>query len=359
MAEKVIINDQVIDKVLHKGYTVDEALAEMYEGIIADKVKDRAIFGKMTPTQIALADAGITKKSTLRDMATYTTQEGGEWLFPATVESTLHEFVQRNQILQYMVKSEDTVNTMVTQSTFLDMRNPENKKNAKLARVSEGADLPLAVLTLGQSAITLHKYGRAVEQTYEAAMMMRVDMFTKTLEYIAQDVTDQEVEEAARICLVGDGNKNPAKSLLTTKTKDVVAASELTDALFQYWFETGLIPTTIVAGPEMFKSLSALVYDSKMESGASNRLTLNTPQIPVSNLNLICARNPLKVSDDNVALILNDQMSLTKHTFAGSLIQEMSQNIRNQTKLGTISEITGFSKNMPDGVMVITSGKGM
>lgn len=356
MAGKVIVNDKVVDKVFATGVTVNEALADIYAGEIADKRKANDVFNKMTPMQIALYDAGITKRSTIRDMATYTTQGGNEWLFPAFVETRLTEInALDNNILNYLVKSEVNVNNMVTQSAYLDMTDPENQKNTKLARVTEGADLPLATIRLGESAIQLHKYGRAVQQTYEAAMTMRVDLFTKTIDMIANDVNNQKVEEAARVALAGDGNKNPATKLIATATKDKVTPEELKKALRMYYIATGMAPTTIIAGEEMFASLDDILYPTDQAPGVSAKFALSTPQMPMQDIKLILARNPLKVGSKNVAIILNSEFSLTKHTLAGSLIREMSQNIRNQTKLGTISEITGFSKNLPDGVMYIES----
>lgn len=355
MAGKVIVNDNVIEKVFSNGYTVNEALAEIYNGEIQDKIKNNSQFSKMTPMQIALYDAGITKKNTIQDMV-MTTQGGNEWLFPAYVETRLTEInAMDNNILRYLVKSETNVNSMVTQSAYLDMNDPDNQKNVKLARVAEGSDLPLATIKLGESAIQLHKYGRAVEQTYEAAMTMRVDLFTKTIDFIANDVTNQKVEAAARVALNGDGNNNAAKKLATTTTKDTVTADELGKALLDYYIMTGMVATTIIAGKEMYASMYKMLYPTDQAAGASIKAVLNTPQVPTQNINLILARNDLKVGSKNVAVILNDEFSLTKHTLAGSLIREMSQNIRNQTKLGTISEITGFSKNLPDGVMYIES----
>lgn len=355
MAGKVIVNDNVVDKVFATGVSVNEALAEIYNGEIQDKIKDNALFGKMTPMQIALYDAGITKKSTISDMV-MTTQGGNEWLFPAFVETRLAEInAMDNNILRYLVKSETTVNTMVTQSAYLDMTDPENQKNAKLARVAQGSDLPLATIRLGENAIQLHKYGRAVEQTYEAAMTMRVDLFSKNIDMIANDVTNQKVEEAARVALVGDGNNNAAQKLMATTAKDTVSAEELGKALLDYYIMTGMVATTIIAGKELYASMYKMLYPTDQAAGASIKAILNTPQVPTQNINLILARNDLKVGAKNVALILNDEFSLTKHTLAGSMIREMSQNIRNQTKLGTISEITGFSKNLPDGVMYIES----
>ncbi len=357
MANKIIITDEIMDDVW-SGKGVNDALREKYYGEIQDKINSNAFFKNMSPMQMALYDAGVTKNTRIGDvmnMGTISTQEAGEWLLPAYIDTRLREVIEKNDILKYLVKSTVNAPTMVTQSAYLDMTDPENAKNAKKSRVAEGADLPLAKLKIGETAISLHKYGRAVQQTYEAAKLMTVDMFTKTLDMIANDVTNQEVEEAARVALEGDGNNNPADVLITTKAKDIVTAEELADALLDYWYKTGMAATTIVCGKEMYKNMYKMVYDVNQIFGVNSKFAMNTPQLPGATLNLICTKSDLKSGANNVALVLNNEMSLTKHVLNGSMIREYNKNIRNQTNLGTISEITGFSKNLPDGVMMIKS----
>ena len=46
-----------------------------------------------------------------------------------------------------------------------------------MKRITEAAELPTAKLKLGESAINIYKYGRAIEASYEALRRMTLDVF--------------------------------------------------------------------------------------------------------------------------------------------------------------------------------------
>ena len=354
MANKIIITDKVMDSVLNGTASVNESLAKEYYGEIQDRKKqNEALFGNMTPVQMAYFDAGINKKTMLGDImnqGTITTQGAGDWLLPTLIDTTLKENVQSDNILPYIVSSTQTESARNVDVAYLDMTDEKNKDNTKKSRVAEGADLPLAKIAIGEQSIRLFKHGRAVEQTYEAMREMRVDMLQKTLGFIAKDVANQESLEAALVALNGDGNKNPAVKLGETGSAGVISQAELIDYLIDYIEATGMAATTIIANKKVYKQLVKMVYDSNTAFGANAKFTINAPQISGGNLNVILSDIP-QVGSKDIGIVLNKDMSLTKHILNGSNISEYASNIRNQTKLGTISEIAGFSKSFPDGVM--------
>lgn len=365
MANKIIVTENLLNDVWGGRKTVNEVLREKYYGEIQDKIKENEVFGKMTPMQIALYDAGITKKTYIGDVinqtGTISTQQAGEWILPAYIDTTLHEFIDKNDILSYVVKSTDSVSSMVVQSHYLDMNDPDNLDNTELSLVDEGTDLPLATIKLGQSAINLRKFGRAVEQTYEAMSQMTFDAFTKTLELIASDASNQQLRRAIMVALKGDGNNNAAQGIdidkAAVKTDDEALKENLVKAFVQYNRSTRLPVTTVIAGGATFERLLMLGFKNDITSGVGGGYTFSAPQYSTSNIQLVdYGKNELKVGksyNKNGILLLNSSMSLTKHFLNGSKIREYNQNIRNQTRLGTISEIAGFSKNTPDGVKYI------
>lgn len=356
----IVITNKVIEKV-GLGYSMNEVLENFYREEIKTRKKEDEIVRNMTPMQMAVYDAGVGKSTTIGEIirgetlntGTITTQGATEWLVPAYIDTRLKEIVDKTDILRFLVGTTENESSRVVESAYIDMTTPENKKNARKSRVAEGADLPLARITVGESAIKLFKYGRAVEQTYEALMEMRVNMLNKTLDMIGNDVTNQEVEAAIDVALNGDGNNNAAKSIGTTTTKNKITAEELLNGLVEYWKATKLPVQTIVAGDEMYKELYKMMYNSNELSGLMGKFSFNTPQIPGNSINLIYT-DELKVGSNNVIMLLNPSV-LTKHVLTGSSIREYQKNIRNQTELGTISEIVGFSKPIPDGVKLITS----
>lgn len=354
MGNKIIINDNVMASVLDSDYSINEALTKVYYDEIQDRrAKVPELYKDMTPVQMAYLDAGVTKKTVLGDImnqGTITTQGAGEWLLPVMIDTTLKEYVKSDDILPYIVSTTQTETARNVDVAYLDMTDPSNKENVKKSRVAEGADLPLAKIKIGEHSIRLFKYGRAVEETYEAMRELRVDMLQKTLFHIAKDTAKQESADAAMVALDGDGNNNPAAKLGETSGSGVITQEELIDYLIDYSETTGMTPTTIIANKKVYKQLVKMVYNTNTAFGANAKFAINAPQIGGDTLTVILSDIPQKSSKD-IGIILNKDMSLTKHILNGSKISEYAGNIRNQTKLGTISEISGFSKSFPDGVM--------
>ena len=352
---KIIITDDVIDSVLKGTHTINEALANKYEGEIQDR-KTKEICKNMTPLQMAFVDAEIGKNTTIRDVVnqgTITTAGAGHWLLPAFIDNTLHETVDRQDIMQYICNTVVSTPSRSVESVFLDLEETENKKNSKLARITEGADMPKAKLKIGEQSIRLQKYGRAVEQTYEAMLEMTVDMMAKTIEVIGKRIVKDQVNEATNVAFNGDGNNNKAGKLGDTASVNIITQDELLDFLVDFWIQTGMEATTIVAGPAMYKQLNKMVYNTNTAFGANARFTLDAPQISSNNLKLVLADELPKDSAKDIIMLLNNNTALTKYTLSGSKITEYDNNILNQTRLGTISEYVGFGKTFPNAVKYI------
>lgn len=353
----IIVNQDVVDAI-RKGHTANEALSDMYR----DEIRDRRgsedpIFRDMTPMDMAMYDAHYYKDSRVGeiiDNATITTQDPDGMLLPTYIDSRLHEQTAKNDLLGYIVTSRVNTSSMFTESYYFDVEDGDNKANARKVRVAEGADIPLAKMGIGKKGLQLLKYARAVEQTYEAMRLVPIEMFNRTLDWIANDIAGFEAEDACKIALEGDGNDNAALELGTTATADTITADELAAALVAFRRNTGYAPTTIVAGDTMFDSLMKLTYNTSNAFGIGGQYTITTPQIPMAEIKLINVDLPKK-NNKNIVLILNSGESLIKHTLSGLSIREYDKNIRNQTRLGTISEITGFSKPFKNSTGIIIS----
>lgn len=107
----------------------------------------------------------------------------------------------------------------------------------------------------------------------------------------------------------------------------------------------GLTANVFVCGKQMYFDLANMLIDSGEQNGYRIGTAFSFPQDMFSDLTVIYNKNIPNSSDGKPQLIaLNRENALNKFTAANSNISEMSPNIRNQTQLGTISEIVGFGK---------------
>jgi hypothetical protein len=337
----IILTDKILADAQLYGLTINEAMEKAYESEIQDAISKNPKLKDLTPLQMAMRDAGLTKKSLVKD---FYTSGGNELLFPAIIDTRLAETVAQNPILQYVIGSEQTVAGTAVKGITLDLTSAENKKALNKRDVAQGADLPVVKIQTGDKAISLYKRGVAVESTYEASMYTPLDMFLKTIDVIAANAAQQQMGDVIDVIVNGDGNNNAAPSQ-EVGTSGALTTDDIITFAMDFWDASGglALDTLIVPKAQYLKVINLLVELNKANSYKLGN-KFNFPQSIFSDMTVIYdTRVPQSGGKDQI-LGINRANAITKYIAAGSQINEIAKNIRNQTQLGTISEIVGFSK---------------
>lgn len=353
MKSRIIITDEVITDAQAGGMTVTDMLAQKYAGEIADKVKSDARLADLDAFQLALIDAGVTKHTPIQDL--YKT-DGGDWLFPVFIDRRLREKVGDYDILPCLISSTETVNSMNVQGAKLDMTDPANKDAIRKKDVAEAADLPEAVLRLAETAYKLYKRGRAVRASYEAYMLMPIDLFGRHLDMIAADTAGQQAGDAIKILVRGDGNDNKTP-VVTLGGSGGLTPDELAEFAIEYWMKAKVPLNTIITGDrEFYKQLLLMTYATTDANGFITGARFNFPQAQLSEITVLFdERANLDNGGKSQLIGLNRDQAITKYVLAGSQIREYDRNIKNQTHLGTVSEWAGFGKFNDDATLILRS----
>lgn len=337
----IILTANIVADAMSKGLTINDALEKAYESDIQDTVSKNPKLKDCTALQLAVRDAGLNKKSLIKDFYTST---NSELLFPALIDTRLAETVAQNPMLQYVVGSEQTISGTAVKGLTLDLTSTDNKAALKKREVTQGADLPIVKITTGDKAISLYKRGVAVESTYEASMYTPLDMFLKTIDVIGANAAQQQMGDVISVIVDGDGNSNAATTQ-EVATSGALTTDDLITFAMDFWdASNGLaLDTLIVPKAQYLKVLNLLVDLNKANSYKLGN-KFNFPQAIFSDMTVLYDSRVPQASSKDQILGLNRANAITKYIAAGSQINEMANNIRNQTKLGTISEIVGFSK---------------
>ena len=347
MDKKIFLNRDVMNA-YRSGKSMNDAIRQVFDSDIREKVAEDERLKNLSPFDLVMRDAGISKYSTMETLMNTAYQSGGveanEWLFPAFVETTIREAIYADDILGYLCNTTIGVDSNIVKSASLDLLSDENKKAVKKMRVAEGTDLPIAKIRIGEKAITLWKHGRAIEMTYEAVRRMRIDLFTKQMGAIVRDIAFQNFDAAVDVLVNGDGNKNAATKLGTLANLDALTGEALGGYMLDYWFANHYVADTITMNKEKFKKLFGMTFDSSLTHGASAKLSFNFPQIGAQTLNVLCGDVP-QIGSKDVILLSNRDMSLIRYEENGSNIQENQNFARNQTQLMTVSENSGYAIN--------------
>lgn len=247
--------------------------------------------------------------------------------------------------------------TVVDNDSYRAMYVTHSPDQLGQRRVAEGAPIPEARLNLGQRAIDLYKFGRALVVTYEALRRTPIDTVAMYIRMAAIQVEMDKVAEVLRVMLEGDGNTGTAATPVGQTALDPgSAAGTLTVrawARFKLSFPQPYIMNTELVREDvwldqLFLPVAADATLGMVPSGAlggfrpinanmANDVAVGVlPQVPARYI----------VGFDN-------RFAVQRVVEAGSNINESMRWIRNQTQELTFSENEGYAVIQPQAVKVL------
>ena len=293
--------------------------------------------------------------------AFYRTDEN-KLLFPEYIARTLVQAMVQYPVFQYLVAARTMIDSNVYKAAYLDLDDASNKKATQMRRVTEAAELPVAKLKLGESAINIYKYGRAIEASYEALRRMSIDVFNIHLQEIGIQAADNKIAEILTVIKDGDGNNNAA-----TIYKASGLDSSFTTALTRTAWIKFLLKfypracNTVVADEEGLLQILEVLYPASTVAGLMDELLANglnisvqLPQNIVTNVTLLYSPYVEKINNKHAIYGLNRESAIEEIVEVGSTISEVDKFIKNQTELLTISENSGFRKILKKSSAIMT-----
>ena len=295
--------------------------------------------------------------------AFYRTDEN-KLLFPEYIARTLVQAMVQYPVFQYLVAARTMIDSNVYKAAYLDLDDASNKKATQMRRVTEAAELPVAKLKLGESAINIYKYGRAIEASYEALRRMSIDVFNIHLQEIGVQAADNKIAEILTVIKDGDGNNNAA-TIYQASGLDSPATTALTRTAW-IKFLLKFYPracNTVVADEEGLLQILGVLYPASTVAGLMDELLANglnisvqLPQNIVTNVTLLYSPYVEKINNKHAIYGLNRESAIEEIVEVGSTISEVDKFIKNQTELLTISENSGFRKILKKSSAIMTFG---
>jgi hypothetical protein len=217
--------------------------------------------------------------------------------------------------------------------------------DVRLLRIGETADIPRASIRTSEQLIRLHKYGRAIEISYEAVRRVPIDKVGLFIAKAALQVEADRVAQAIDVLLNGDGNSGTSA-----------------DNFNQSALDTGVVPTVkgLIAFKSKFRPPYRLTHLFAREAELVNLQMLTMPNANpllrqvASDLGFgaldamqdVANGRVLYGQTDAVAagtyLGIDARYALERITEIGSDIQETTRFIERQTELMTFTENDGF-----------------
>lgn len=224
-----------------------------------------------------------------------------------------------------------------------------DSEEARMVRVAEATDIPMATLRTREKAVYLHKYGRGILSSYEALRRLRVDRLAWFIQSMAIQAETDKVVAALDVMINGDGNDNTAAEVI--KLTDLDPDATPGTLTLKAW----------LAFKMQFAAPYTLTHALMQEDVALQLAMLNTgsANLPLSGVNLGnlgTALVPINAFADGVrygwtadapanAIVGYDRRwAVERATEIGSEISESERFILNQTQALTMTEVEGYGK---------------
>lgn len=349
---KIFINEEIFKKAISDEISIDEALKDTYGEEISKRVRENAAYEKLTPTQMAMKDAGLTKNSTIKEF--YRTSDN-EWLFPAVLETVVTDTVNATPILNEIIASTKTTPSADIRTLNIDFTSADAKKALTKRAVAEGAELPEVTINRSAQTLRIFKRGIAVKTSYEAIQDSTLNMFLETIKQGIAFSAHQQVGDAIKTLVEGDGNKNPADATTTTAESGIVTADDITEFLVDFMDGSqGANANTLICGKEAYKMLAKMFVNNDQGNGYRPGATFKFPQTMFNGLTVIYDSRVPDVNAKKAIIAIDNKQALDKYVVANSIINEFARDIRTQTEIGTLSERIAFGKRNPNATKILT-----
>ena len=349
--EKINVQAADIEAAAAEGISLSTYLNNKYSAIV------EKFNGELDAFDIALLSKGIVVKDNMEfglqssSMMKFFTTDENRHLFPEFIVRQLRQISGLPSIINDLVASTRVINGDSAKQVVLDLSNTpagkKNKQSLKKRRIAEGANIPVAELKLGEIGIKIYKYGIGVKATYEVLRRTTIDMFRKQMELVSLQAGYDEVGAVIDVIVNGDGNTNPAVVYTATDLNPEAKEGKL-DEITLVKFLVKQAPfnfDTIVVDEEVYTQICTILMDKNLTNNINPKIGFDFPQGLLSNLRVIYSEDLEKTANGKHQIIaLAKNYAIEKTVEAGSMINEVSKTIENQTQLAVMTENAGFNK---------------
>ena len=256
-------------------------------------------------------------------------------LFPEYIARTVRQGLEENDIQPAIVATTTVIDSLDYRSIY---SNP-NDEDLDLEDVEEGAAIPETEVKTKEHLVKLTKRGRMLVASYEALRFQKLDLFSVMLRQIGAHIQKQQMADAVKVLVDGDGNDNAAIQYTIgtspiSGTKGTLGYDQLVEFWGQfdpYTMNTILCSTGTMTGmlkiPELQNPLTGLNFQGTGK--------LSTP--------LGAQLHRTSAVADGVIIGLDNRYAL-ELVRAGDVLVEYDKLIDRQLERAAITSIAGFGK---------------
>ena len=256
-------------------------------------------------------------------------------LFPEYIARTVRQGMEENDILPDIVATTTVIDSLDYRSIY----STPTKDDKELKDVAEGAEIPTTEVSTKEHLVSLTKRGRMLVASYEALRFQKLDLFSVMLRQIGAYIQQQQLADAVKVILEGDGNDNAAVQY-TIGTNPISGTKGTLgyDQMVEFWsqFDPYTMNTILCSSGTMTKMLKVPELQNPL-TGLNFQGTgkLTTP--------LGAQLHRTSAVADGMIIGLDKRYAL-ELVRAGDVMVEYDKLIDRQLERAAITSISGFGK---------------
>jgi hypothetical protein len=277
--------------------------------------------------------------------------------------SSMRPWLEASRVRDQQIEPAVPLNEIVARTTPLDGADVRmvylqdvNPQQKRMVRVGETAEVPRVVLKTSQNTVTLYKFGRAIEASYETIRRSRLDRVRMWLQQLAVQTEVDKVALVLDVLINGDGN--PGMAALSHNLTALDPATAPNNLTLPAWLSYKL----------KFKNPYRLTHILAREGSILKVLLLdagnaNTPLAVIANFIGVGNIRPMNNTlADNVqygnmdeapaAQIVgfDSRFAVERFTEIGADIAEIESYAITQTRVLVLTEVEGYGKMYKESV---------
>lgn len=149
--------------------------------------------------------AGISRDDTVeKAFFSSSNAAGTQGLFPAFLASQIIAGQLAVSLVPLLCLSEVRIGSHVQEKVTIT----DTTATRQTLHITEGQDIPKTSISRAQGSITLQKYARMLEATYETVRLMHLDIISLQLQRMGRQIGIDETDDLIETSIQGDGNAN-------------------------------------------------------------------------------------------------------------------------------------------------------
>ena len=209
----------------------------------------------------------------------------------------------------------------------------------ELKDVVEGNEIPTTEVKTKEHLVNLSKRGRMLVASYEAIRFQKLDLFGVMLRQIGAYIQKQQLSDAVRVLMQGDGNNNAAPTF-TVGTSPISGTKGTLkyDQLVEFWgqFDPFTMNTILCSTATMTSLLKVAELQNPMTG-----LNFQGTGVMAAPLGAQLHRTSAVEEDMIIGIDSRYALELVR---AGDVLVEYDKLIDRQLERAAISTIAGFAK---------------